>query len=108
MHGGARHALAMVLLLAAVQDAAAQPCGAGELLLPGTTTCLHLGVVLRAEAKAGNGGSSIVPAVRESGRRRAGAALRAGARVDVDARMPTAAGPLRAYVSVGTDGLGRR
>ncbi len=106
MGSAARHALAAALLLAAAGEAAAAPCGAGELVLPGTATCLRLGGVVRAEAAAGRGAAPIVPAAPEGGRRSA-AALRAGARLAVDARVPTASGPLRAYVAVGTGGLGR-
>ncbi len=102
MGSAARHALAAALLLAAAGEAAAAPCGAGELVLPGTATCLRLGGVVRAEAAAGRAAAPIVPAAREGGQR--SAALRAGGRVDLDARTPTAYGPLRAYVAVGTGG----
>ena len=108
MASGARHALAATLLLASAGGASAAPCGAGELVLPGTSTCLRLGGVVRAEAAVGHGAAPIVPSAPDGGRRRSTAALRAGARVDLDARVPTASGPLRAYMAVGTDGLGRR
>ncbi|RYC32456.1 porin [Lichenibacterium minor] len=105
MDSGARHALAAAVLLASAGGASAAPCGAGELALPGTATCLRLGGVVRAEAQAGRGAAPIVP---DGGRRRDAAASRAGARVDLDIRAPTAYGPLRGYVAIGTGGLGRR
>ena len=101
-------ALAASLLLAAAGAALAQPCAMGELVLPDTTTCLRLGGGVRAEAAAGRAAAPIVPAAPDGGRRRTASTLRGGARADLDARVPTAAGPLRAYLSVGTDGLARR
>lgn len=97
---------ATALLLVAVPGASASPCGPGELVLPGTATCLRLGGVLRAEAAAARTSPIVAPAPETGGRR--SAALRNGARVDLDARVPTAAGPLRAYLAVRTDGFGRR
>jgi hypothetical protein len=108
MGRGARHATAAALLLAAGTGASAMPCGPGELVLPGTATCLRLGGVLRAETATTRGTAPIAAAAPNGGRHRSAAALRSSARVDLDARVPTASGPLRAYVSVGTGGLGRR
>ncbi|WP_237479597.1 porin [Lichenibacterium dinghuense] len=104
---GARiwNALAALALLASAEAASA--CGAGELALPGTAACVRLGGAVRAEAAAGRRTSApIAPAAPDGGRRSA-AALRAGARADLDARVPTAYGPLRAYLGVATRGDGR-
>ena len=107
MKAAAGCALSTALLLAAVPGVSAAPCGSGELVLPGTATCLRLGGIVRAEAATGRAAAPIVPSAPDGGRRRS-AALRTGARVDLDARVPTAAGPLRAYLAVRTDGFGRR
>ena len=107
MTRAARHALTATLLLLSVDGASALPCGPGGLALPGTTTCLRLGGVVRAEA-ATRAAPAIVAPAPDGGRGRSVATLRAGARVDLDARTPTPYGPLRAYMAVRTDGLDRR
>ncbi len=106
MKAAAGIALSTALLVAAVQGATASPCSPGELVVPGTATCLRLGGLVRAEAATGRAAAPIVPSAPDGGRRRS-TALRTGARADLDARTPTPYGPLRAYLAVQTGGLGR-
>lgn len=78
-------------------------CGSQGMRLPGSDICVRLGGVARAEAAARTSGSGPSLVMGASAPLVTGARatrLRAQGRVDFDARTETAAGPIRAFLSV--------
>lgn len=79
-------------------------CGSQGMLLPGSDICIKLGGIARAEAasKTTGSGSSLVTGTAAMPPATRATRLSAQGRVDLDARTETAAGPIRAFLSVRT------
>ena len=71
-------------------------CAGGGVVLPGSDTCLSLGGSVRAEATVGS--RERPPSTRSI--RQSLTHFGATARVELDARTPTAMGPFRVFTSV--------